>query len=355
MTLRTSLPISANTPYRNYPARSDFYRRVLEKVAVIPGIVSAGYTTFLPLTNAGGTSPFIVEGAPPLPPGQSNDANHRVISPDYFKTIGVRLRAGRFFRESDAADAPPVAIINQAMARQYWPEQNPLGHRFQLGRVADVRFTIVGVVDDMRQTALDVKGRAEMYFPYTQPAGTQGYLTPRDLAVRVKGDPMAYARTLEAAIWQVDGNQPIADVMPMKELIADKLVSREAALQLIAAFAGLALLLAALGLYGLLAYVVSQRRREIGVRMALGAQPRQVSAAVLREGLRLVLSGVAIGAAASWIVMRSLKSILYGVAATDGSVLAGSAFVLVVVGFLASYLPAHRAARIDPMTALRYE
>jgi len=138
-------------------------------------------------------------------------------------------------------------------------------------------------------------------------------------------------------------------------LIADKLVSREVALQLIAAFAGLALLLAALGLYGLLAYVVSQRRREIGVRMALGAQPRQVSAAVLREGLRLVLSGVAIGAPGSWVVMRTLKSILYGVAATDGLVLAGSAFVLVVVGFLASYLPAHRAAGIDPMTALRYE
>jgi len=355
MTLRTSLPVSTNTPYRSFPARSDFYRRVLEKVVTIPGVISAGYTTFLPLTNPGGTSPFLVEGAPPLPPGQSNDANHRVISPDYFKTLGVRLRAGRFFRDSDTADASPVAIINQAMARQYWPEQNPLGHRFQLGRVAGVWFTIVGVVDDMRQTALDVNGRAEMYFPYTQPAGTQGYLTPRDLAVRVKGDPMAYARTLEAAIWQVDRNQPIADVMPMKELIADKLVSREVALQLIAAFAGLALLLAALGLYGLLAYVVSQRRREIGVRMALGAQPRQVSAAVLREGLRLVLSGVAIGAAGSWVVMRTLKSILYGVAATDGLVLAGSAFVLVVVGFLASYLPAHRAAGIDPMTALRYE
>ncbi|HEY3455164.1 MAG TPA: ABC transporter permease [Bryobacteraceae bacterium] len=355
MTLRTALPVSANTPYRSFPARSDFYRRVLEKVAAIPGVISAGYTTFLPLTNPGGTSPFLIEGAPPLPPGQSNDANHRVISPDYFKTIGVRLRAGRFFRDSDAADAPPVAIINEAMARQYWPEQNPLGHRFQLDRVKGVSFTIVGVVDDMRQTALDVKGRAEMYFPYTQPAGTQGYLTPRDLAVRVKGDPMAYTRTLEAAIWQVDRNQPIADVMRMKELIADKLVSREVALQLIAAFAGLALLLAALGLYGLLAYVVSQRRREIGVRMALGAQPRQVSAAILREGLRLVLSGVAIGAAGSWIVMQSLKSILYGVAATDGWVLAGSAFVLILVGLLASYLPAHRAAGIDPMTALRYE
>jgi putative ABC transport system permease protein len=355
MTLRTSLPVSANSQYRTYRARSEFYRRVLDQVSAIPGVVSAGYTTYLPLTNAGGTSPFAVEGAPPPPPGQSNDANHRVISADYFRTIGVRLRAGRFFSGSDGPDAPPVAIINEAMARQYWTGQNPLGHRFQLGRVAGVWFTIVGVVDDVRQAGLDVNGRAEMYFPYTQPAATEGYLTPRDLAVQVKGDPVAYTRALEAAVWQVDRDQPIADVMPMEQLIADKLVSRGVALKLIAAFAGLALLLAALGLYGLLAYTVLQRRREIGVRMALGAKPRQVSVAVLREGLILVLSGLAVGVAGSWIAMRALKTLLYGVTATDAFVLAGSALVLLVVGIVASYLPARRAAGIDPMTALRYE
>ena len=354
ITLRTSLPGSSDSPYGSFLARSQFYKRVLERVNEIPGVISAGYTTFLPLTNPGGTSPFVVEGES-LPPGQFHDANHRVISADYFQTIGVRLRAGRFFRNADSPEAPPVAIINQSMARQYWPGQDPLGHRFQLGRVTGVWFTVVGVVDDMRQTGLELSGRSEMYFPYTQPAATQGYVTPRDLAARVKGSPMTYVKALESAVWEVDRNQPIADPMPMEDLIANKLLSREVALKLIAAFAVLALLLAALGLYGLLAYTVQQRRREIGVRIALGAHPRQISTTVVSEGLRLVGFGLFLGLAGSWFVMRSLKAILYGVAATDMWALGGSALVLLLVGSFASYLPARRAAATDPMTALRYE
>jgi putative ABC transport system permease protein len=356
ITLRTSLPISPDSAYRTFPARTEFYQRVLDHVGSTAGVISAGYTTFLPLTNAGGTSGFTIEGAPPPPPGQSNDANHRVVSADYFQTMGIRLRAGRLFRESDGPGAPPVAIINEAMARQYWPGQNPIGRRFHLGlSVENVWFTIVGIVDDVRQMGLDVNGRAEMYFPYTQPGGVVGYTTPRDLAVRVKGEPLAYAKELEAAVWSVDRNQPIADVMPMADLIAGKLVSRQVALKLIAVFAALALLLAALGLYGLLAYAVSQRRREIGVRMALGARPRQVSTAIIAEGLRLVVSGLILGVAGSEIVMRALKSLLYGVAATDAWVLAASTFVLLLVAMIASYLPAHRASTIDPVSALRYE
>lgn len=355
ITLRTSLPISSSSPYRTFQARTSFYRRVLERVASTPGVISAGYTTFLPLTNAGGTSPFLVEGAPKLTPGQFNDANHRVVSPDYFKTMGVRLRAGRFFHDSDAETAPPVAMVNQVMAHQFWPDQSPLGRRFQLGRSAGEWFTVVGVVEDVRQISLDVAGRAEMYFPYTQPAGSRGYSTPRDLAVRVNGDPMAYMKALQSAIWQVDRSQPIADVMPMTEVIAKKLIARKVALQLIGAFAALALLLSALGLYGLLAYTVLQRSREIGVRIALGAKPRQIAGSVVEEGLSLVGAGLLFGALSAYGAMRTINSMLYGIAASDGWVWMITAMVLIAIGWLASYLPAYHASRIDPVIALRYE
>jgi predicted permease len=355
LTLRTSLPGSADSPYRDFTARSEFYRRVLDEVRAIPGVVTAGYTTFLPLTNAGGTSSFSAEGAPPPLPGQVNVANRRVISADYFQTLGVKLRAGRFFRDSDGPDAPAVAIINAAMARQYWRGQDALHHRFRFNSPGSPWFTIVGIVDDVRQMGLEVNGRAEMYFPYTQPGASFGFFTPRDLAVRVVGDPMAYAKDVQRAIWAVDRNQPIADVMPMEQLIEDKLLSRDVAVKLIGAFAALALLLATSGLYGLLAYTVTERRREIGVRMSLGAEPRDVLSAVLGQGLKLVLGGLGLGAAGSWVLMRSLRGLLYGVAPTDGWVFAASALVLLTVGMMACYVPARRASAIDPMEALRHE
>ena len=355
LTLRTSLPISGNSPYRTFRARSDFYQNVLDKVTSMPGVISAGYTTFLPLTNAGGTSSFAIEGAPPLQPGQINDANHRSISANYLQTMGVKLLAGRFFQASDGPDRPAAAIINEAMERQYWHGQDPIGRRFRVGDGGDTWFTVVGVVDNVRQMGLDLSGRAEMYFSCLQEPGSYGYFTPRDLAVRVTGNPMSYASTVERAIWQVDRDQPIADVMPMDRLIADKLLSRDVAVKLIAAFAALALLLASLALYGLLTYTVAQRRREIGVRMALGARSGQVLSGVLNEGLRLVLAGLVLGAAGSWAVTRALKSLLYGVTPTDIWIFCGSALILLLVGSIASFAPARQAASIDPMVALRYE
>jgi predicted permease len=355
LTMRTSLPMSMESPYRNFAARAGFYQRVLERVGSIPGVISAGYTTFLPLTNRGGTSGFTIEGVAPPPPGQINDANHRVVSAEYLQTIGVRLRAGRYFTPFDGPEQAPVAMINEAMARQYWPNQDPLGRRFRLGNATAPWMTIVGIVDNVRQMGLDVAGRAEMYFPCTQPVASQGYVSPRDLAVRVKGEPLRYANAVREAVWAVDRNQPVSAIMPMTQFIADELASRQVVMQLLSFFAGLALVLAAIGLYGLLAYTVVQRMREIGVRIALGAQPRQVLGATMAEGLRLVLAGLIAGGAGAWALTRVMRKLLYGVTATDPVMFSAAAVLLIAVGLLACYLPARRAAAIDPMVALRYD
>jgi putative ABC transport system permease protein len=353
--MRTNLPGSAESAYRNFHARAEFYRRVLENVRSIPGVVSAGYTTYLPLTNRGGTIGFRIEGAPEPTPDQDTDANHRVVSAEYLQTMGVRLRAGRYFTQFDRPEQAPVAIINEAMARQFWPGLDPLGHRFQLIRADAPWITVVGVVDDVRQMGLDVAGRAEMYFPCTQPAGAFGFYAPRDLAVRVQGAPLRYSAAVREAIWAVDRNQPVSNIMPMTQLVSDELSAREVEVELLGVFAGLALLLAAIGLYGLLAYTVVQRMREIGVRIALGAQPRQILRATMSEGLRLVLAGLAIGAAGAWALTGAMQKLLYGVKAGDPATFAIAAALLVVVGLLACYVPARRAASIDPIVALRYE
>ncbi len=344
LTVRTSLPDQA--PYRDFAARSNFYEHVLERVRSTPGVISAGYTTFLPLTNRGGASGFTIEGAPPPAPGQENDANHRVVSAEYLQTMGVRLRAGRYFTPFDGPVQAPVAIINQVMARQYWPNQDPLGHRFRLNRANARWITIVGIVENVRQMGLATMGRAEMYFPCTQPEASFGYFAPRDLAVRVQGDPLRYAAAVRESVWAVE---------PMTQLVSDELVSRQVEMQLLSFFAGLALLLAAIGLYGLLAYTVVQRMREIGVRIALGAQPRQVLAATMGDGLRLVLAGLTAGSAGAWALTRVMRKLLYGVEAGDPATFAAAAIVLVVVGLLACYVPARRASAIDPMVALRYD
>jgi putative ABC transport system permease protein len=356
LTLRTQLPHSSESPYRSFAARSAFYRGVIERVRAIPGVVSAGYTTYLPLTNRGGTSGFLIEGMPPAPPGQRNDANHRVVSQDYLQTLGVRLLAGRFFNNFDGADSMPVAIINEAMARQYWAGANPLGRRFRFNGDRQPWITIVGVVDNVRQMGLDVAGRAEMYFPANQPAASFGYYAPRNLAVRVQGDhPLRYAEAVRQAIWSVDHNQPISDVMPLEQVVEDDLASQKTQLWLLSTFAALAMLLAAAGLYGLLSYTVMQQTRDIGVRMALGARQLQVLGEIMRQGLLLVVVGIVAGVTCAWWLSRLLGRLLYGVTPSDPATFSVVIITLALVGCLACYFPSMRAARMDPMVALRDE
>jgi len=357
MTLRTSLPGSAASRYQTYEARANFYEDVLRRVEAIPGVAAAGYTTFLPLTNRGGTSGFVVEDAPRPAPGQEPDANHRVVSPGYFRAVGMRLVAGRYFDPRDTRDSQPVAMINQASGREFWPGRNPVGRRFRLdgGNPEDKQpwLTVVGIVADVKQMGVDIAGRAENYYPVTQPYGAFGYFTPRDLAVRVKGEPLGYASALRRAVWEVDPNQPVADVQPLTDLVNKELSTQRVQLWLLGAFAGLALLLAAVGLYGLLAHMVAQRTRDIGVRMALGASRPQVLRGVLWQGFQLVGMGLAAGMLGAALLTRVMQKLLYDVKPSDPATLAVVALTLAAVAAAACYVPASRAARIDPMEALR--
>ncbi len=355
--MRTSLSATEKSDYRELKNRVEFYQRVLEGVTTLPGVVAAGYTTYLPFTNGGGTSGFAVEGKPTPPGGPYNDANHRVITPDYLRAIGARLIAGRSIRESDGPTSPPVALINHTMAEKYWPGEDPIGKRLKLGDDSSPTpwITIVGIVADIRQLRLDVPARPEMYFSYQQPAANFGFYTPRDLAVRVTGDPLTFAPAIRRVIGEVDKDQPISRVQTMQGLLSSEVADRRLQVQLLGSFAVLALILVSLGIYGVLAYAVRQRTAELGLRMALGARQQDILRSVMGSGAKLIGVGLILGVAGASLLTRLIQSLLYGVTAADPVTFAGSSVLFVLIGLGACYIPARRAARVDPMVALRYE
>jgi len=353
LTMRTPLPLSK---YDEPGKRHAFYQNVLQRVETIPGVVSAGYTTAIPLTWKGGTTGVFPEGTTERVPGASYDAIHRQVSANYLQTMSVPLRQGRHFTAQDNAQSMPVAIINETMAREYWPNGDAVGRRFTLGDPTDDDpwFTVVGIVGDVRQMGIDVAVKSEMYFPYGQVTPWDFY-APRDLVLRTNGDPLSLMGGVREAIRSVDPDQPISNVATMEEVLGREASQRRLGMILLSAFAVLALLLASLGIYGVLAYFVAQHRNEIGVRLALGASPARILLLVLQKGMKLTLLGVAIGLAASFALTRLMTSLLFGVKAVDPLTFAAVPVLLAVVALLACWIPARRAARVDPMVALRYE
>lgn len=350
LALETELPFPK---YADVTRRNSFFQQVLERVNHLPGVVAAGCTTWLPLTNWGGANGIVIEGRPALGPGHAMIPNTRMISDEYMQAIGMRLVKGRVFNANDGAKTPKVALVNEAAAKKFWTGEDPIGTRFRLDNNSNVQawITIVGIVGDVRQAGLDQPPRPEIYYPYNQ----WDFFAPGYLAVRTSGNPMSIANAVREQIWAVDKDQPVTGVMPLEQMLSDYLAPRELQSSLLGGFAGFALLLAALGIYAVLAFSVAQRTQEIGVRIALGAQPRDILRDVLARGLKLAGIGVAIGVAAALGLSQLLASLLFGVSATDPWTLAGAVAVLLGVALAACYIPARRAMNVDPMVALRYE
>ena len=354
LTLRTELPrAKAKEPQQ----RNQFLQQVLERVEHLPGVESAGYTTSIPLSWKGGTNGFYPEGLKAPVPGMAYDANHRQVSANYLQTMNIPLRQGRYFDARDNAQAIPVAIVNETMARQYWPGENALGRRFKLGDPDDKDapwIQIVGVVGDIRQMGLDEPVKAEMYFPYEQ-IKDQSWYTPRDLVIRTSSETSSLVGAVRQVIREVDPDQPVSNIATMSEVLSTEAAERRMGMIMLVGFAALALLLASLGIYGVLAYFVTQHTSEIGVRQALGATPRNILFLVLKKGMGLTLLGIVIGLAGSFALTRLMSSLLFGVKASDPLTFVTVPLVLGLVALFACLIPARRATRIDPLVALRYE
>jgi putative ABC transport system permease protein len=351
LTASVSIPIPK---YPSAPAHHRFYSDVLERVRAIPGVSSAGLTSDLPYTSRGNAMSLLVEGQP-APQEIGQDALFRLVSAGYLETIGARLVHGRLIDQHDTDSSLPIVVVNETMARQFWPEGRALGRRIDTGTGGGKPrwMTIVGVVADIRERGLDLATKSAVYVPFTQTEIT--FFQPSELAVRTSREPLSIARQVQNAVWAVDGEQPVSAIRTMDEIVEGEFANRTQVLQLLGTFAALALVLAALGVYSVLSFIVSQRTREIGLRMAIGAGAREIMSAMFGDTARVTMIGIAIGAAAAAGGTRLLSSLLFGVTPLDWKTFATVAFLLTMVAGAAAYAPIRRAATIDPAVALRDE
>jgi putative ABC transport system permease protein len=342
-------------PAGRYPdeaaARDRLVRPLLDNVRAIPGVRSAAGVSMLPIQSAWTNWSYAVVGKPAPPPGKGPIAEIRVATPGFFQALGIPMRAGRDFTEQDGDTANEVIIINEVLARKEFQDANPIGKQFMVGGGPH---TVVGVVGAVRQAGLDREPLPEMYFPYTE-RGTMGWMRDVTLVLKTTVPPDGVVAQLRQAVRAADPAQPIFQVATMEDVIAESLANRRLTLSLLAVFAAIALLLAAAGLYGVIAYLVAQRTREIGIRVALGAQNSDVLRLMMRHGASLTAAGIVVGLLGSVALTRLLESLLFGVSARDPLTFAAVAALLGAVALLATWVPARRATRVDPMIALRSE
>ncbi len=350
--LTASVDLPPTESYSQNDKVASFYKQLMEKLRQTPGIAAAGCSTDLPLLG-GWTHAFTVEGYQPPPGPVLSLDNHSVIYGDYLQTMGIPLLRGRNFTERDGPKSTHVLIVSESLAKKYWPGQDPLGKRLKWGppESTDPWLIVVGVVGDVKQGPLETAADAHTYEPYAQ----LGAPLSLRIAVRGQGDPAGLAADVRAAVWSLDRQLALGSVRTMDEVISRSTASRRFSLVLLGSFAALALMLAAIGIYAVLAYSVARRTHEIGVRMALGARSGDVVRLVLGQGLRVTAIGIVFGVAGALGLTRFLQSLLYEVRPTDPPTFVVVLLLLVSVSVAASYLPVRRAMRVDPMVALRYE
>jgi len=333
--------------------RSDFYRDVIERIEAIPGVISAGGSTTLPVADVQTKASFIIEGRESERPGEVFLTNHRRVRPGYLRTLGVPLLEGRYLAASDDAQAPGVVVVSKAMAEHYWPGEDPIGKRVKRGwRSPDELpwLTVVGVVDDVLDNGLDNPPEPTWYLPDSQ--HDTEYM---NLVVRTEGDSLALAPAIRQAIRDVDPEQPIYRVATLRSLVDESVAKRRFGAVLLSVFAAVGVLLATIGIYGVMSYTVGARSREISLRLALGARPREVLRTVIARGMALTAGGLVVGLVATALLVRLFSSLLFGVSPTDPAILGGMSLLFVAIALVANYLPARRVTRVDPVVALRSE
>jgi predicted permease len=339
--------------YKDKQAVLSSYHELWQRLEALPGVTSAGAVTSLPLSQMYAWGPITVEGRVPTAGEKFINADMRMVGGDYFQAMGIPLIAGRLFNEHDDLKSPGVALIDGYMARQLWPNQEPIGKRFHIGGITETSspwITVIGVVGQVKQYTLDSDSRIAFYLPQTQyPARAM------NVVVRSTSDSAALSAAVKQQVHELDGDLPLYNVITMQQRVEESLARRRFTMLLLGAFAAIALALAMIGIYGVMAYLVSQGSRDIGIRIAVGATPNAVLRLIVAKGMVLAVCGAAVGVIAAFGVSRLLHSLLFGIATTDAITFAGIPFVLLLIALAACYIPALRASRIDPAQSLRHQ